>query len=60
MPGPYQVICPTHGKVALSVDEYNRQMGRVEQPFKCPVAGCRQDAEFDDENWDQYLLEDVT
>lgn len=44
---PYAgVICPIHNKVDLTLEQYNYQMDRPNQHWKCPQCGNR--SQFDD------------
>jgi hypothetical protein len=45
--GRYAVICPEHGQVLLSDEQYNRQMDRPDDLWTCPT--CHRSAQFDDE-----------
>lgn len=41
-----RVICPIHGYIGLTQQEYNRQMNLPDSLWKC---GCGESALFDDE-----------
>ena len=45
------VICPRHGSIDISYDEYKKQMREPGEQWKCPR--CRQISEFDDDRYDQ-------
>lgn len=52
---PNAVICPVHGQVFLTVEEYSIQMGLYDQLWSCPI--CGNFAEWDDDNYDEYWEE---
>lgn len=49
VPTRYAVICPVHGQVFLTRDEYNMQMLRANSRWKCPR--CGKISNFDDDNY---------
>jgi hypothetical protein len=51
IPTPWAVICPEHGKVYLTKENYNRQMRASDSTWRCP-AGCH--AEWDDDNYEDW------
>lgn len=48
----YAVICPRHGQVFLSLHEYDQQMDRPSDFWRCPLCGLH--SEFDDNNYDDW------
>ncbi len=52
-PTPYAVICPRHGKVFLSHQEYDEQMRHGDSRWACP---CGLEASFDDAHWESFGL----
>ena len=52
VPTPYAVRCYYHGKVYLTSEEYNFQMNRPDRLWECPT--CRDNAEWDDDNYEKY------
>lgn len=49
------VVCPIHGRVLIGETEYQRQLMRQGEPWRCPfmcvtpmLGPCGQVAEFDD------------
>jgi len=48
----YAVICPVHGKVELSDEQYEHQMSRPDSLWRCP---CGEIALWDDETYEAYL-----
>jgi hypothetical protein len=53
VPTPYAVICPTHGQVFLTHDEYINQMCKPDSLWKCPIDGMV--CSFDDKNYEHAL-----
>jgi hypothetical protein len=60
-PTPWAVICPQHGRVYLTNDEYRVQLDRPNAGWECtqavleeplPVGVCGEEAEWDDENYE--------
>lgn len=49
---PWAVVCPTHGKVVLTEEQYNAQMDRPDNRWYCPI--CTQEAYWDDDHHDDY------
>lgn len=59
MTQPYAVFCPGLdftgcGKVEFGQDEYERQMSRPGQKWRCPKCGC--EARFDDDHYEAMNL----
>ena len=55
---PYAVQCQGMGqcgKVYLSALEYEAQMDRPDYGWRCPI--CRDDAAWDDDNYEAYYEE---
>lgn len=60
-PTPWAVICPHHGRVYLTEEEYRAQLDRPDEEWVCPVmvtdgempGPCGLGAEFDDENYEE-------
>jgi len=46
---PWAVICPEHGQVFLTDEEYDAQMDAPDAVWRCP---CGQRAEWDDDNYE--------
>lgn len=52
-PTAFAVICNAFcGKLFLTEREYMRQMSRPDDKWCCPI--CGEDAEFDDENFEEF------
>jgi hypothetical protein len=59
-PTPWAVICPQHGRVYLTNDEYRVQLDRPNAGWECtevvtgtaPVGPCGEESEWDDENYE--------
>jgi hypothetical protein len=60
-PTPWAVICPQHGRVYLTREEYRVQMNRPNSGWECtevviegpaPIGPCSNDSEWDDENYE--------
>jgi hypothetical protein len=49
---PWAVICPKHGRVFLSEQEYIAQMRRADRLWECL---CGREAEWDDANYDEHM-----
>lgn len=54
-PTPYAVLCRVHGRVFLTHDEYQRQMQRAGDVWRCPLNHCGRAAEWDDDNYDRHV-----
>lgn len=50
---PFAVICPDHGQVFLTEDEYIEQLTNADERWYCPL--CFILAEFDDENYSKHF-----
>lgn len=55
-PTPYAVICPIHGRVFMMAEEYHRQMLKPDNRWECPHSGCGMVSSFDDDNYEDALL----
>jgi hypothetical protein len=63
---PYNVICPLHGQVPLTYDQYIQQMMRPDDVWRCPHMGedergmgpCGCPSEFDDDAYEASQAED--
>lgn len=55
---PYAVRCVRHGKVCLSPSEYNRQMRQADSRWQCPYPGCRREASWDDQHYEERMNAD--
>lgn len=49
-PTQFAVICPDHGQVFLTYDEYNRQLRKANSLWMCPL--CGQSSTWDDDNYE--------
>jgi len=49
----YAVLCPTHGQVFLTDDEYGRQLCRADDRWICPK--CGEICNWDDDNYEKHL-----
>ena len=47
---PYAVICPAHGQVFLTAEQYMKQLMLPDMRWTCII--CGEVAEFDDENYE--------
>ncbi len=52
---PWAVICPNHGEVFLTHEQYMAQMYEVDVMWKCPI--CSEYSEWNDENFDEWEME---
>lgn len=52
------VICPNHGKVDLTWDNYMYQLRQVDSFWKCPVCNCHSD--FDDDRYEELNFSEDT
>lgn len=52
-PTGFAVICPEHGRVFLSEEEYDRQLSRPDSTWKCPR--CGKASEWDEDNYDAWI-----
>jgi len=50
---PYAITCEEHGFVYLTKQEYDRQLSRPDDLWRCPV--CRLTAFWSDENYDSFF-----
>lgn len=48
----WAVICPTHGQVFLTEQEYDFQLSRPDRTWMCP---CGESAQWDDDNHQDWL-----
>lgn len=55
-PTRYAIICPEHGQVYLTRENYNAQMADPDSRWVCPWCGSI--SEFDDDNYDAVSLEE--
>lgn len=55
VPTAHAIICPKHGQVFLSPQEYIRQLDQPDSRWTCPVCGNDDPVQFDDSNYDEYL-----
>lgn len=46
---PHGIICPVHGRVSLSEEEYTRQLSNPDVLWRCHVCGSI--ADFDDDRY---------
>jgi Fe2+ or Zn2+ uptake regulation protein len=46
----YAVICPNHGQVFITFEEYMEQLDKPDSFWKCTK--CNQISEFDDNNYE--------
>lgn len=53
---PWAVLCPVHGQVFLSRNEYMSQLSRANDRWFCPL--CHETCEWDDNNYDKYQKEE--
>lgn len=51
-PTPWAVLCPEHGRVYISEENYQSQMDCPNTTWRCP---CGQEAFWDDANYERYL-----
>jgi hypothetical protein len=49
---PWQVLCPNHGKVALTKEQYIAQMSAPDRLWICPH--CGELAPWDDDNYEKH------
>jgi hypothetical protein len=49
---PYAVLCPKHGKVVLTGEQYDEQMNQPDSLWVCPDCGER--AEWDDDHHESW------
>lgn len=52
---PYAVGCPLHGKVFLTQEEYDRQMGNADNRWVCPHSMCGLISWWDDDNYERAM-----
>jgi len=52
-PTAWAVNCPRDGLVYLTREEYTRQIGRVDDLWKCPR--CGRDAQWDDDTYEKAM-----
>ena len=61
----YAIICPKHGRVHLTKDEYNRQMDKPNSLWQCPRMDsdpeepglCGRASQFDDLTYEKNFLQ---
>lgn len=52
----YQVICPKHGAMGLTDEEYSRQLSRPDDFWSCPM--CHRTAMWDDDYYEAHLSQE--
>lgn len=51
------IICPIHGHVNLTEDDYNAQIARHDDFWKCPI--CVNTSGWDDDNYDAWVAQNL-
>lgn len=51
-PTPWQVICPVHGPMMLTREQYMAQLSAADSLWVCP--SCGRAAEWDDDNYEAH------
>lgn len=52
-PTPYAVLCVEHGRVYLTPRNYDSQMRKADDLWRCPICGSA--SEWDDLNYEQRM-----
>lgn len=50
--GPWAIICPVHGHVALHKEEYDAQMNNPNALWACPL--CGETSQWNDDRYDDF------
>ncbi len=58
MTSPYAVICPNHGQVLLTNDQYSYQLDHADDLWCCPH--CLETSEFDSARYEAYYGDDTS
>jgi len=52
-PNPYGIVCPNHGEVELTEEQYIAQLMNPDALWKCPI--CNYPSDFDQDKYEDVL-----
>lgn len=50
---PWAVFCPVHGRVYLTFPQYDAQLSKPDDLWRCPICGAT--SQWDDDTYEAWL-----